>query len=166
MDRRGFLKALATTATALGYAAIAPDALVALTSPTASQAVVEQATRKTLEWVTGQVARHVSELVGPLTLVESDDINPQTAHQSGVNLELITHPMSHDAYEQRYVMPIAAALANAMQDDRATVCGTLPLPVHAEQGCVVTHQGLSVRGLQYYAFDIDSHQLRFEVLYG
>lgn len=166
MDRRGFLKALATTAAALGYAAVAPDSLKALTSSTAPPEVVEQATRKTLEWVTRQVARQVSHRIGPLHLVESSEINEQTRDMAGVLLNLIDTPMTHDDYEQRYVLPIAAALADRMQQDNARVCGRLPLPTGMDSGCVVTGNGLSLRGMQFYDPYTDSHRLRFDVLYG
>lgn len=166
MDRRGFLKALAGTAAALGYAAIAPDTISALTSPSASPVAIEQATRKTLEWITRHVARNISNRLGPMTLVESSDINAETSRIHGVSLDLIGESMTDDEYEERYVMPMAVALAEAMKDNRARVCGTLPLPNWTEYGCVVTYHGLSLRGLQFYDVMTDSHQLRFDVLYG
>lgn len=165
MDRRGFLGTLLASLAATtidpasllwrppsvseGLSALQPEALVSL------QAITRQMHREILRhWQGRDVVS--GRLVGQDGLTRQLYVMaemPSVVDQYGVDCE-------------RFVKPAALALAQRLQEARATRTGTLPLNLPGAQSAAVASADLSVRGICQWDMEYDKHLLRFDVVCG
>lgn len=148
LSRRGFLGTL--MASIVGTAFV-PSELLWVPAPVTALPVLTPAALVTLQAITREAAVRLARRIalpvqrGPARL----GFDGLTA-QFGVDMQLPGTLEQWGVDAQRYIEPAMAAMANHVQHARWTRYGELTLPKAFEQTCVVTADGVSVRGVMAY----------------
>jgi hypothetical protein len=162
MNRRGFLGTLIAGAAGL----LLPKDALWLPEPGIIAPALDPHAIIGLRHMTYEIARLLSQyapgrvvhggLIGEAGLIRQFTVDgrfPPTVDHTGID-------------QQRFLVPIAAALAKRVSEGNATY-GELPIVMHGAMRCErVSGQGVSVRGIEYYDIGFNENLIRFDVLCG
>ena len=86
-------------------------------------------------------------------------------HQVTVNFLAPGHLDHHGLDRERYLRPVAYQLAHSIRKmGGGAQYGQLPVPPAVYRGCVVTIDGLALRGVMQYDISIGGNLLQFDIL--
>lgn len=168
MNRRDFVTSIAGLFT---MAASAPGRLLPAYTPDGSIVTLTLSDQMTL--LTKRLFDQLEKrITWPTLVVDDSKVDFSLPHQYSVDLSIGAREieeLTDDQIDTQFLLPVAAAISDALDRMRPSTFGTLPLPGGVDAGARVTSPKLSIRGLRSRAFATyhgePEWMTRFDVLF-